>query len=436
MARGDYTTEHFSARLEDGDADPRTMPFMRAVIRGFHGTDVTGQEAKRATRNAVANDQELMLIRRRPGPDPALRDDPVATLSTFRGTVNMGAGILLPVAMVSEATVSPGDRRRGLLRTLMEKTLSHLAEQGAPLALLVASEGTIYGRYGYQPVYFAGTAQIGRPRAFNLLENPKVDAAESGTVEQVTLAWLFPHMQSIYERFHERYRLSISRQHGFSEYLYWRREKDAVDPRFRAAVHLDKRGRMDGYVTFMVVQDGQERVAKVREIVGANSACELALWSFIAGLDLVDRVDVLQQPESAFVRYATADPRAVEVRNIQDHLWSRILDPIAALRARAYSPAAREAQMGIRFKVEDELGFASGVYEVQLDETGVSVHRVESPLSALTLSVQALSSLVFGSACASELASAGMIRNATEDVTDYLDAMFAPVGPAHCAGDF
>ena len=45
--------------------------------------------------------------------------------------------------------VSATHRRRGVLRQLMERQLDDVVDRGEPLAILTASESTIYGRFGY-----------------------------------------------------------------------------------------------------------------------------------------------------------------------------------------------------------------------------------------------------------------------------------------------
>ena len=55
-----------------------------------------------------------------------------------------------PVAGVTVVSVLPTHRRRGLLTTMMRRQLTGLhEEQREPVAALWASEGGIYGRFGY-----------------------------------------------------------------------------------------------------------------------------------------------------------------------------------------------------------------------------------------------------------------------------------------------
>src|SRR3954447_23245546 len=58
-------------------------------------------------------------------------------------------GARLPAAGVTWVGVAPTHRRRGLLTALMQRQLDDIHERGEPVAVLWASESSIYGRYGY-----------------------------------------------------------------------------------------------------------------------------------------------------------------------------------------------------------------------------------------------------------------------------------------------
>src|SRR3954470_409541 len=75
----------------------------------------------------------------------------VATFRSFPMSVCVPGGRQVVADAVTNITVSPTHRRRGLLRQMMAADLAGAAERGEPLAILVASEWPIYGRYGFGP---------------------------------------------------------------------------------------------------------------------------------------------------------------------------------------------------------------------------------------------------------------------------------------------
>ena len=66
---------------------------------------------------------------------------------TFRMMVPGGARI--PTAGVTMVGVHPTHRRRGINTRMMRAVLDQAVERDEPLAALFASEGAIYGRFGY-----------------------------------------------------------------------------------------------------------------------------------------------------------------------------------------------------------------------------------------------------------------------------------------------
>ncbi len=68
----------------------------------------------------------------------------------------------MPTAGVTVVGVLPTHRRRGILRELMRAQLDDIHDRGEPLAALWASEGSIYGRFGYGLSSLCGDMEIQR----------------------------------------------------------------------------------------------------------------------------------------------------------------------------------------------------------------------------------------------------------------------------------
>src|SRR5689334_8096717 len=101
----------------------------------------------------------------RPDPEEVETDKKVAeidrTFAAFDGDRIVGCagvytqqmivpgGARVPTAGVTMVGVLPTHRRRGILRELMTMMLDQAAERGEPMASLFASQGAIYGRFGF-----------------------------------------------------------------------------------------------------------------------------------------------------------------------------------------------------------------------------------------------------------------------------------------------
>src|ERR687894_1891389 len=83
-------------------------------------------------------------------------DRVVATSGVYNRELTVPGGVV-PCAGVTWVTVSPTHRRRGVLTAIMRRQLTELHEQQRePVAALWASEGPIYGRFGYAPAAWRG----------------------------------------------------------------------------------------------------------------------------------------------------------------------------------------------------------------------------------------------------------------------------------------
>ncbi len=71
----------------------------------------------------------------------------------------------MPADAVTNVTVSPTHRRRGLLTRMMAQDLAGAKERGDVVATLIAAEYPIYGRYGFGPATWATEWTIDVPRA-------------------------------------------------------------------------------------------------------------------------------------------------------------------------------------------------------------------------------------------------------------------------------
>ena len=120
-------------------ADDGFEPWFQAVIRGFHG--------ERADAEQIPSQVEGFAHRRL----SALYDDraadaatPVATASSWITDLTVPGQRTIPSWAISTITVAPTHRRRGIARNLMESELRTAAKLGVPVAILTASEATIY----------------------------------------------------------------------------------------------------------------------------------------------------------------------------------------------------------------------------------------------------------------------------------------------------
>src|SRR6185437_16703493 len=99
----------------------------------------------------------------------------------------------VPLGGVTSTGVVATHRRRGLLRQMMRAMFDEARERGEPLAGLSASEGSIYGRYGYGPATRRTRWEIERTQARFLSPRAPAGSLEITDAETARLAWHAVH---------------------------------------------------------------------------------------------------------------------------------------------------------------------------------------------------------------------------------------------------
>nr|WP_231747370.1 GNAT family N-acetyltransferase [Auraticoccus cholistanensis] len=326
---------------------------------------------------------------------------PVATFISFDKTLNVGAGRLLPLHMITDVTVRPTHRRRGLLRRMMTTDLAEARERGLPMAALTVSEGSIYGRFGFGPATWLRHISIETSRRFGLRQ------PASGRVELVD-----PHrnaelFSTVFARFHAQQRGSVDRPSWYPEVVSGAYDPGSNEPdqARRAAVHHDPAGEVDGYVTYRVErQAGGQRHLVVHDLVTAGDEAYLGLWQLLASIDLVENVTFSRAPMEDPLEFALSDPRLYSVSKLEDVIWLRVLDVAASLEQREWY---RDGTVVLG--VEDDMDLAAGTFRVEVAAGRASVTRTgEEP--EVRLDVATLGSLYLGGVTARTLRRAGRLQ--------------------------
>ena len=406
------------------DQPERLDGWYEAHARGFH-QGRTSEELRQHFREHL--DADDVVVRGVWQDAPALGSGaiPVATYSSYDKTINTGRG-LQPVRMVSDVTVSPTHRRRGLLRALLSEDLRDAVERGVPLAVLTASEGSIYGRFGFGPAVFQHSLVVDTGPRF-VLRGPAGD----GSVELLEPVDAWPTVTAVFARFHERTRGSVERPRFYETILTGEFDfENGADQKLRIAVHLDAAGTPDGYVAYRpgARKDGH-RAIHVSDLVALTPAAYLRLWRFLADVDLSDTVEWDHAPVDDPLPWALVDPFVAKVTRQTDALWVRVLDVPAALAAR---PWGRDGEVVL--EVADPLGHAAGRYRVVTRDGVAEVTTTDADVE-VRLDADTLGGLYLGGVRAEPLRRAGRLSGTEAGLAAW--AAMVDAGPApHCITGF
>ncbi|MEU9023510.1 GNAT family N-acetyltransferase [Actinomadura sp. NPDC048394] len=312
---------------------------------------------------------------------------------------------------ITAVGVLPTHRRRGVLSAMIERMHADAAAAGRPVAALWASEGAIYGRYGFGLADRAVELEVdtSRPLALRTEPDPRplrlVDPGEAPGV-----------LGPIHEA-------ALARRPGglVRDAEWWARnvlpEEELSDEQLtepRVVVHPE------GYAIY---RTGHGTV-RLEDLVAADARVEAALWQYLAGIDLTSRIKAPTRPVDDLLPHMAADPDQVRVTGEYGALWLRLVDVPAALRARSW--AAGDAFV---LDVADaRIPANHGRWRLTTGSAPGCEPTADAP--DLSLSVADLGAVYLGGATLATLVRIGAVTEHTPGAAARLDAALAvPLAP-------
>ncbi len=343
--------------------------------------------------------------------DTGSADSPVVAVSLWHTLpLTVPGGTTVPSAGLSWVSVAATHRRQGLLRMMMAEQFAAWQAAGLPLAILTASEGGIYERFGFGPACFAQRVTLAPSAARWRSAAPESPRVRYGTPSQV--AELVPSI-------HRRWASTVPGAVGRPD-SWW--PTILADRDFRRNTQTSGRYYLlhdDGYAAYRI--DARTATALVEEVCAVTDQAHADLWRVLTGLDLVQTLSAKLAVDDP-LPHRLHDARAVQVTGRSDELWLTILDVPAALAARDFA-----ADGTIALQVSDEWGDRAGWYLVEVAGRRARVRPSTAPECAarprVALSVPVLSSLYTGGVTARELAAAGRLTADSPATLTTLDAL-------------
>ncbi|NUT98785.1 MAG: GNAT family N-acetyltransferase [Saccharothrix sp.] len=341
---------------------------------------------------------------------------PVGTAGAYSFELTLPGGTVVPAAGVSLVGVLPTHRRQGVLSAMMRHQLAELRSRGEFLAVLLASEAPIYGRFGYGPATYTRRLTVTRHQAAF-----RAPAPDAGTVEVVRRAECGEVLEELYDRYRRAQPGALSRPHR-----WWAsgagQPPVSHAPRY-IALHRDADGVPDGYASYSLGDAGK---LTVDEVITTDDAVYTALARFALGHDLVTTVVFKHFPPEHPLRWQFEDFRAGEVGEDTDWLWVRLLDVPRALAARGWF-----AEGELVLDVRDPFLGEDGRYLLTVRDGGaVCVPTDRAP--DLSLDIRDLGSLYLGGTTPSTLVRAGHVQAHHPDAAGRADALFRTDRAPHC----
>jgi len=248
----------------------------------------------------------------------------------FETTVPGGAQV--PTTGVMAVGVLPTHRRRGALSKLMQRQLADAHARGEPIAMLYASEGAIYSRFGYGLASLAGNIDLPKEHA-RLWDDEPIGRATILETEEETLELL----PGIYDR------VQVETVGMFTRTPDWwkvrrlhQRPGRPGGEQVRVVIELD--GDLQAYalyrLNFAARNMVTETTLEIGEALGTSPQAQAAIWRYLLGIDWVARIEASWLPLDHPLLLWLREPRRMQF-GIIEALWVRLVDVGAALAARS-----------------------------------------------------------------------------------------------------
>jgi predicted acetyltransferase len=327
----------------------------------------------------------------------------------FETTVPGGAEV--PTAGVMAVGVLPTHRRRGVLTKLMRRQLADAHERGESLALLYASEGSIYSRFGYGLASLAGHIELPKEHAL-LWDEESLGQARLLDNEEQALELL----PGIYDR------VQAETVGMFTRTLdWWRVRRFHERPgasggkQMRVAIEFD--GVLEAYalyrLNFAARHMISETTLEIHEALGTSPRAVAAIWRYLLGIDWVARIDAdwlpLDHPLFLWLR----EPRRMRC-TVGEALWVRLVDVGAALAVRGLGESAIVLDVRDEFCPWNQARWRVG---------GEAVDRTTAEAD-LRLDVPALGSVYLGGFTFDQLRRAQRLEELKEGAVARADELF------------
>jgi predicted acetyltransferase len=325
---------------------------------------------------------------------------------SFRLTVPGGA---VDAAGVSNVSVLPSHRRRGILTAMMIDVMADARQRGETIAILFASEPGIYGRFGFGLATWHQRLRVGRGDG-QLSVGPVAGAAPP-RLRLSAPASVRADLLKVYDTALADRPGMLARNDSWWDVQLAEPppNRDGMSP-LRCLVAEDDSGPR-GYALYRTQpswSDGiPDGVIAVSELIALDPAATAALWADLLARDLVGEVVARRRPVDDPLLAMLADPRrALPV--VSDALWVRLLDLPAALVRRRYA-----GSVDIVLDVLDPvLPENAGRWRLMADEGGAQCERTTADAD-LVLPAHVLGAGYLGGASFGQLAAAGQAGELT-----------------------
>lgn len=337
-----------------------------------------------------------------------------AVANSFRMAVPGG---VLATAGVTGVGVKPTHRRMGVNTALMRRQLDDIQERGEPVAALFASEGSIYGRYGYGLGTFGCDMDLETDRSEYVR-----GYTPTGRVRLLDREEALALMRSVYERVWPERPGMIEMNERWFEHVTFLPEHERAERPPYYAVH--RTGEIeDAYAMYRVKHEWPGGIPsnelELLDLQATTPQTYADMWRYVLDADLVHHVTSWNRPVDEPLLHLLREPRRLRLR-VGDALWVRVVDVARALEGRRYPAEGR-----LVIEVSDRFcPWNEGRYELVGGPDGADCRRTDAEPD-LVCTANDLGATYLGGSKFRQLHRAGQVQEEHPGALALADAMFA-----------
>jgi predicted acetyltransferase len=339
----------------------------------------------------------------------------VGIVAAYSLHVTLPGGGQLPMGGLTWVSTAATHRRQGVLTRLMARSLADIDRRGEPVAMLFASEGGIYERYGFGVATQVRVTSIDR----RLAQLRPEFRPRPGSVRFIEGEAVLAHIADVWSRFHRIRSGEVDRSDASHRFMFDRRAEPHGG--FAPSFYLAHR---DGYAVYRIQEqwnDGRPaHNMQVLELAATSGEAHAALWHTLLGVDLVGPITSRQVPIDDPLPYLLTDLRALRTTDLNDGVWVNVRNVAASFAARVYATSDR-------LVVE-----ADGVkWAIDGGPDGAACRRVKTRAD-LVMDHASLGALLLGGVRPSALAAGQRLESRSDEVLRRADAFFVTSPAPHC----
>ncbi len=348
--------------------------------------------------------------------------------------ITIPGGKPMDMAGIAYMGTAPTHKRKGIFSSMMRKLHDQAKDRGDALAGLWASQSLLYSRFGYGLATYREDWEI---YSHNTKINKK--ASDDIKLEFVDKDKALIEIPKIYDQFRKNQNGFTDKSEGYWKYLLHEDEKSKYNKSGMSGfffVICYKNEKPSGYIFYNikkesgVAHEDDKGELIVQEQIALDTDSNIALWNFIFGVELIEKVYINRRAPSDPLYFLLENPRKLE-RNTIDGLWVRIIDIKKLLESREYN---YKGKIIIELTGQNQPDI-EGIYELETDGKISEVKKVKSKPDVI-MRPSDLSSCYFGAVSAYELFQAGNIEFNRNNLIKDFSNMFSVTKKPWCNTDF